>query len=451
MDATMQRMKWIADWEFVLGVNVLNPHGFHYTLEGARKRDWPPSMFYQYPWWHVYDEFSRYVARLSHLLTGGRHVASVAILWPASTIFALYTPQQRNPLSNRTEFDFNTLTDLLLRLHHDFDYLDEEVLAGAEIANGAIQVGDERHQLLILPPMTHLKLSTVERLEQFVAGGGRVLGTVFLPDRAFSGDGIVDVSQRVASLFGVDPTASQGGYRDVAGIDTVFTEHEGGGRTGFVRSYALNRSLLRRLQEALDLRGRPESAFFVVEEVDGESRYWYAPADGDRQEITAEVAAEREEVSRAIDTAVSRLIDPDIVIDNPELFCLHRVKDGRDLWFLVNSTDQMQSAEVSLRGEHHPVRWDTSLGEEQLIAPSRVEDGFTRFRIELPPVGSIFITTGEDSGSRIVETNVVVDHIQRPHPQPPPATRVPGPSKTGEGACSLLPAPRGLGEEKGWG
>jgi hypothetical protein len=409
MDTTMQRMKWITDWEYVLGVNLLNPHGFHYTLEGPRKRDWPPSMFYQYPWWHVYDEFSRYVARLSHLLSGGRHVARVAILWPASTIFAHYTPQQRNPLSNRTEFDFNALTDLLLRVHHDFDYLDEEVLAGAEIADGGIQVGDERHELLILPPMTHLKLATVERLERFVAGGGRVLGTVFLPDRAFSADGIVDVAQRVGSLFGVDPLATQREYRDMAGIDTVFSEHEGGGRTGFIRSYALNRALPRRLQEVLDVRGRPESAFFVVEETDGESRYWYAPADGERQEITAEVAAEREEVSQAIDAAVSRLIAADVVIDNPELFCLHRVKDGRDLWFLVNSTDRVQTANVSLRGEHHLVRWDTSLGEEQPIAPSWIEDGFTRFRIELPPVGSVFITAGAQTASRIVETNVVVD------------------------------------------
>src|SRR5829696_6520364 len=409
MDTTMQRMKWITDWEYVLGVNLLNPHGFHYTLEGPRKPDWPPSMFYQYPWWHVYDEFSRYVARLSHLLSGGRHVAKVAILWPASTIFAHYTPQQRNPLSNRTEFDFNTLTDLLLRLHHDFDYLDEEVLAGAEIADGAIQVADELHELLILPPMTHLKLPTLERLERFVAEGGRVLGTVFLPDRAFGDDGIVDVSQRIASLFGVDPTTSQREYRDVSGIDTVFKEHEGGGRTGFVRSYALNRALPRRLQEALDLPGQPESSFFVVDEEDGKGRYWYAAANGDRQEITAEVVAERDEMSRAIDAAVTSLIDPDVVIDNPELFCLHRVKDGRDLWFLVNSTDRVQTAGVRLRGEHHPVRWDTSLGEEQPIAPTRIEGGFTKFQIELSPVGSVFITTGEETESRIVETNVVVD------------------------------------------
>ncbi len=97
MDATMQRMKWLTDWQYVLGVNLLNPHGFHYTLEGPRKRDWPPSMFYQYPWWHFYGEFSNYVARLSHLLSGGRHVAKVALLWPINSIFGGYTPQQRTP------------------------------------------------------------------------------------------------------------------------------------------------------------------------------------------------------------------------------------------------------------------------------------------------------------------------------------------------------------------
>ncbi|MDQ2692586.1 MAG: hypothetical protein M3Y68_11175, partial [Chloroflexota bacterium] len=128
MDATMQRMKWIADWEYVLGVNLLNPHGFHYTLEGPRKRDWPPSMFYQYPWWGYYGEFSDYMSRLSHLLSGGKHIAKVALLWPMNAMFSTYTPQAHNAIGDRIERDFNTLTDLLLRLHFDYDYLDEDVL-----------------------------------------------------------------------------------------------------------------------------------------------------------------------------------------------------------------------------------------------------------------------------------------------------------------------------------
>src|SRR3990170_1213108 len=163
MDATMQRMKWVVDWEYVLGVNLLNPHGFHYTLEGPRKRDWPPSQFYQYPWWQYYGAFSDYIKRLSHLLSGGRHIAKVAVLWPINAMFAVYIPQHRTPMGERLENDTYALTDLLLRLHYDFDYLDEDLLASAELVGSSLRVHDEAYELLILPPITHLKLDTVER------------------------------------------------------------------------------------------------------------------------------------------------------------------------------------------------------------------------------------------------------------------------------------------------
>lgn len=411
MDATMQRMKWLTDWEYVLGVNLLNPHGFHYTLEGPRKRDWPPSMFYQYPWWRFYGEFSRYVARLSHLLSGGRHVAKVAVLWPSASIFATYTPQARAPLANRTEYDFNALTDLLLRLHHDFDYLDEEVLAGADIDGGAIRVGDEAHELLVLPPLSHLRLETVALLERFVAGGGKLLGTVFLPTLAFGDGEMVDVSERIAALFGVDPAATQREAAAQAGIEVVRTVQVGGGAAAFVRTFAINRGLPWRLLAALDLHGRPEQPSFVVEGTDDDVRYWYAKPDGEREEITAEVVAERAAVARAVGAAIAGLIAPDVVLDNPEVFCLHRVKDGRDLWFLVNPTFRPQAVAVAVAGEVAPLLWNPSTGDERPITASRVMDGQTRFRLDLPPVGSAFVTTGPEDGPRIVETNVAVEAI----------------------------------------
>lgn len=237
MDATMQRMKWITDWEYVLGVNLLNPHGFHYTLEGPRKRDWPPSMFYQYPWWRYTNEFSKYVSRLSHLLSGGRHIAKVAVLWPMNSMFATYTPQSHNRFGDRIEHDFNTLTDQLLRLHYDFDYLDEDILARADIADGQIRVRDEAYELLILPPLTHVKISTVEQLEQFAAQGGRLFSAIFLPDQAFGdadvaagsesasnggvADGqpgaLLDISERMENLFGVNPTETQQNFQEQHG------------------------------------------------------------------------------------------------------------------------------------------------------------------------------------------------------------------------------------------
>ncbi|HYY07239.1 MAG TPA: glycosyl hydrolase [Actinomycetota bacterium] len=225
MDATMQRMKWIADWEYVLGVNVLNPHGFHYTLEGARKRDWPPSMFYQYPWWRHYGMFSEYMSRLSETLTGGRHVAKVAMLWPINSMFAEYRPQGHTEATQAIESGLNTLTDLLLRLHHDFDYVDEDVLAGSASEDGLLRIGDEAYELVIVPPMTHLKLETVEALERFAAAGGKTLGVGRKPEVALSGEGLVDVGDRVGGLFDRD------GGDFVAGDAIELTaDARGGGR-----------------------------------------------------------------------------------------------------------------------------------------------------------------------------------------------------------------------------
>jgi hypothetical protein len=445
MDATMQRMKWVTDWEYVLGVTLLNPHGFHYTLEGPRKRDWPPSMFYQYPWWHYYGAFSDYVSRLSDMLTGGRHVAKVAVLWPINAMYATYTPQSHNALGDRTEHDFNTLTDLLLRLHYDFDYLDEDDLVTAELDGNTIRFGDEAYELLVLPPMAHLKLGTVERLEQFVGQGGRALGAIFLPDRAFpphpptpsptvgegeqaafdkpthplsplgrGGQGVrelIDISGRIAALFGVDPTETQHGFRDCLDLDVVEREHASGGKTAFLRSYALARQLPTRVQRLLGTLGRAESPHFVVEAAGDTTRYFFAPPDGPREEITAEVNAERQAVAEALRGALTGLIAPDVAIDNPEVFYLHRVKHGQDMYFLVNPTFSPQKAAVTLTGKVRPVLWDPSTGAEQPIAPWRSVGGGTRFEIELAPVGSAFVLAQPNAGYQIVDTNVVVESI----------------------------------------
>ena len=415
MDATMQRMKWIADWEYVLGVNLLNPHGFHYTLEGPRKRDWPPSMFYQYPWWGYYGEFSNYISRLSHLLSGGKHIAKVALLWPMNAMFATYTPQSHNAIGDRTERDFNTLTDLLLRLHHDYDYLDEDVLANAELDGDTIRVGDEAHELLILPPMAHIKLSTLEKLEQFVAHGGRVLGMIFLPSQAFTKAGdvteLVDISERVRALFGIDPVKTQQTFQEQAGLEVLEQEHSAGAKTAFLRSYALTRQLPMRVQKELDAPGKTESPFFVIESEERTSRYFFAPEGGERQEITDEVNTEREAVADALEGAISKLIEPDVVIDNREVFYLHRQNDGQDIYFIVNPTYAVQKARIGLPGAIQPVHWDPSTGVEHLIAPFQVTEGRTYFHIELSPVGSAFILVKPDQGVRVVETNLNVESL----------------------------------------
>jgi alpha-L-rhamnosidase len=342
MDATMQRMKWIADWEYVLGVNLLNPHGFHYTFEGARKRDWPPSMFYQYPWWSYYGEFSAYISRTSELLTGGRHVAKVAVLWPIHAMFASYLPQSHTAQSRAIEGGLNVLTDLLLRLHHDFDYLDEEVLARAEIEGGRLRVADEDYELIVVPPMAHLRAPTLDALERFAAAGGRVLGVLMAPSAAFGPAGMEDVQDRVAALLGV-PAGGEG-------IAVSLREHPGGGLGAFLA--------------------------------------------GDTSVLTEGPGPVRDAFAAALRDGLRALIEPDVEMSNEEVFCLHRRRDGRDLYFLVNTTFEEQSMRVRLPGESAPTLWDPSTGEQQPAAAWR-DGAWTAFDLTLPPVGSVFALTAD--------------------------------------------------------
>jgi alpha-L-rhamnosidase len=413
MDTTMQRMKWITDWEYVLGVNLLNPHGFHYTLEGPRKRDWPPSMFYQYPWWRFYGAFSEYVSRLSHLLSGGRHVADVAIIWPINAMFATYRPQERTPLGDRIEHDFNAVTEIFLRIHRDYDYVDESLLAAAPAKDGRLVVGDERHALVVVPPMAHIQLATLERLERFVAEGGRVMGAVLLPGEAFGADGLVDVRERVGRLFGVDP-AGVGRLDPDAALGIVEQAHPGGGRTAFLTAASLSRGLPEARQRELRQPGVPESDRFVVEpQESGETRHRLTLEDGTTIDVGEEVAAERRRIREIVADAVGSLIEPDVRISNPDVLYLHRVNDERDLIFLVNSTQSPQRAQVSLQGEVRPHLWDPSTGESTPIVPWRVQDGRTVFELELAPIGSAFVVPAADDGLRVTAVSgLVVDAIQ---------------------------------------
>lgn len=65
-------------------------------------------------------------------------VLSISLVAPLSPLLRAHWPaeltaHQRPPRGEGAERDFNTLTDLLLRLPYDFDYLDEDVLAQAAL------------------------------------------------------------------------------------------------------------------------------------------------------------------------------------------------------------------------------------------------------------------------------------------------------------------------------
>src|SRR5690606_17289700 len=97
-------------------------------------------------------------------------------------------------------------------------------------------------------------------------------GSVFLPDRELRKGGVVDISDRVESLFGAKPKVSQRDHAGTTSIETLFVDHDGGGRAGFLRADALARALPREFAE------RPGE--MLIEEENGVNRYWFVGPSG---------------------------------------------------------------------------------------------------------------------------------------------------------------------------
>jgi hypothetical protein len=354
-------MKWMNNWEYVLGVNLFNNHGYHYTIEGERKRDWPPSQFYHHTWWKYYDRFTDYNARLSHLLSGGRHVARVLMLYPINSIWTNYTPQKRTDTGNVIEADFQYLTDALLRLHYDFDYVDEDVLADATVDGDRIVIGDESFPIVVLPPITHIKKSTLRKLEKFVGNGGKLIADTLIPIGLLEA-GDDDGYEELSDFFGYDP-------------DIVNGDFHSGSRDGI--------ELLKPTNE------RPVYLF-----------------TGAGLHSTRD-----DETLRAV---LNECGPPDIEISDEHVFYLHRVKDDFDIYFITNtSQEDLGRVSISFDRAGRPELWNPNDGSIRPIHVYSVRGGRTHIELDFPASGSHFVVFDHaaSDGVHVQETNLQIVEV----------------------------------------
>ena len=349
-DCTMERMKWIGDWEYVLGVNQFIPHGFHYTIEGERKRDWPPSMFCQFTWWEQYKQFNDYMTRLGYTLSGGDHVAKVAVLYPMNSIWANYMPNRRTKISECIEREFNYLADRMLRLHIDYDYIDEDVLnERTEIRDGKLCIQGERYEMLLLPPCTHIKAKTLDTMEAFVKAGGKLGADALLPYRCIEGKA-ERFAERIEALFGVDPTQLRERFLAAETRAQTLTGREiAGGKVLFVSGEGFKRN----------------------------------PDEG--------------EGLRLLDTMLRACVTPELEIDSEEVFSLHRVKDGKDLFFLINPVDFAADVTIRFLGAHTPELWDLETGAIRTAPVYAIENGYTSLSAHFEPFGSAMFSFADET------------------------------------------------------
>lgn len=273
----------------------------------------PPSQSEQDPFWKRYRPLSEYTARLCYALTQGQPGARVAVLYPLRS-GGIEGQLEGLPV----EQDLFWVCQELARLHYEFDFLAEELLAEALIGDGSMVLGQARYELLVLPAVTALPRRTAGQIERFLHRGGRVLAVGRLsetgPDSEWAG--------RIAAWFGGERSLSAEGL------------WEG--------------------------RGLPGKALFLQ-----------APAP-----------LARCQPRQAFAEALSQLLPPDLGLrsggaEAEQVLFHHRVDRDRHLYWLVYTGAVPFTAELELPVEGIPELWDAATGEVRPVFPYSAREGRT--------------------------------------------------------------------------
>ncbi|MFB5268825.1 glycosylhydrolase-like jelly roll fold domain-containing protein [Paenibacillus enshidis] len=184
----LKLMKWLTDHMLVRGVNYFVPHAF--TQKAFPDPDCPPHMYAsgKNPQYRYYKHLNRYINRISHLISGGRHVATAAVLYHAEAEWSGEAMYFHKPMKK------------LMQHQIDCDVLPVDVLLEtASVKDNKLYVNQEDYECLIVPYAEALPASMVRRLVQFAEQGLPVRFVDGLPVRSSEG---MDVSDELSCLAG---------------------------------------------------------------------------------------------------------------------------------------------------------------------------------------------------------------------------------------------------------
>lgn len=175
-DVSFDEMRWIAGWQYVNGVNLMCQHLQGYSLRGLRKRDYPPSLYYQQTWYDEYYRFNDYLARLGQMLGSGKKYIDVLLVHPMHSGWVSYDGTNNEEIAE-LDRTFAAATELLGGAHIDYHLGDETILRryGKVLPDGRIQVGNYQYGAVVIADSLTLDRTTLELVKAADQAGSPIV------------------------------------------------------------------------------------------------------------------------------------------------------------------------------------------------------------------------------------------------------------------------------------
>ena len=184
-DTTLIAFRVNAGYQAGDGVRIAASHTLsliHISLRGIRKRDYPPAVYYQQPWWKDYRAFVDAMSRIGMILTEGECRPDILLMHPQTSAWICYDGGSNEGMEALEKGILDAIRQLEEK-HLQFDLGDETLMEKhGKVENGRLCVGQQSYSTVILPPHIRFFDSTNKLLEEFAASGGTVIGAEMICD-----------------------------------------------------------------------------------------------------------------------------------------------------------------------------------------------------------------------------------------------------------------------------
>lgn len=278
----IQKMRLGTNMLGVWGASVFVPASLNYH---PSRIEYPPDWFYHQPYWKYFHHYADYARRIAFMNDGGRHHAGIVMFQPTETAWANAQPNYApkpdwtTNLLPMVNLYYGNLMNRLAQELRDYDIADSFFLESAKVQEGSLRIGNESFRVLILPPLTAVRRSTVKKIEEFYNAGGTVIAVKRLPaDSMEAGRDDAEVMDALERVFG-KPGAGE----------VTSNSNPAGGRAFFVRDdiEQIFPILDKHLPRDIELVGGSRESWGAAHRSKGEiDYYWLVNDSGKAREQT---------------------------------------------------------------------------------------------------------------------------------------------------------------------
>jgi len=175
-NVSFDELKAVFEWQMVNGITKLCPHLEGYSLRGLRKRDYPPAMYYQQPWWNEFGHFAESMSRIGMILSEGEVKFDTLLLHNQSSAWAVCQGDDYDEEIIKYNKSLRESLHELQRKHIPFHLGDEIIMERhARVEGNELVIGTQRYKTVVIPEHKVLLENTTRLLGEFENGGGLII------------------------------------------------------------------------------------------------------------------------------------------------------------------------------------------------------------------------------------------------------------------------------------